>query len=320
MSGICQGFQAGNIRVQKGLILAPMDGYSSWPFRSICRELGSGISYTEFVKAEDVLQRPHYIEKKIYFTEAERPVFFQLYGHDPEKILKAALYLQRAAPDAIDINLGCPNRSIAGRGAGAGLMRSPKKVARIIKTLTGALEVPVTAKIRLGWQDCRNYLLIARIIEEFGGSLLAVHARTKEQGHRGDPDLPALAEIKRTVNIPVLGNGGIEQVADIQAMKTSTGCDGVMIGRAANRNPWIFSELNREDIPPKQVHAVMLDHLDRSLSFYGRESGLILFRKFAASYLAPYIISSEQRKPLLTESDPGQFVHLLGEIFKGIGE
>ncbi len=315
MPELKKGFQVGEIQVKGDLILAPMDGYSSWPFRSLCRELGSGISYTEFVKAEDVLDRPYYIKKKLYFTGNERPVFFQLYGHDPDKLLTAALHLQEHEPDAIDINLGCPNRSIASRGAGAGLMRTPVKTARIFKKLSLALGVPITAKIRLGWHDCQNQVLIARIIAEYGGSLLAVHARIKEQGHRGEPNLPGVAEIKGIVDIPVIGNGGVKQVSDIQIMKEITGCDGVMIGRAAIANPWIFSKLNREEIPVNQVQEVMLDHLERSLSFHGQENGLIRFRKFAASYLAPYSISSEQRKLLLTESDPGKFVQQLGKIF-----
>ncbi len=305
---------------KSNLILAPMDGYSNWPFRSLCRELGSAISYTEFVKAEDVLDRPHYIQKKLHFTEDERPVFFQLYGHNPDKILSAALKLQAFEPDAIDINMGCPNRSITSRGAGAGLMRTPIKVARIFKQLTNSLDVPVTGKIRLGWQDCQNQLLIARIIEEFGGSLLAVHARTKEQGHQGEPNLSAISEIKETIQIPVLGNGGINRVADIKVMQEVTNCDGVMIGRAANRNPWIFSCKDREEIQAPEVEALLLNHLDRSLSFYGPTNGLVFFRKFTAGYLAPYELSPEIRRSLLTETAPKQFVKKVREVFQGIEE
>ena len=167
-------------------------------------------------------------------------------------------------------------------------------------------------------QDCQNQVLIARIIAEYGGSLLAVHARTKEQGHQGEPDLPGVAEIKRAVDIPVIGNGGVKQISDIQTMQEITGCDGVMIGRAAIANPWIFSKRNREEIQANQVQEVMLDHLERSLSFHGQENGLIRFRKFAASYLAPYSILSEKRKQLLTESDPVKFIQHLGEIFAAI--
>jgi tRNA-dihydrouridine synthase B len=311
-------FLVNDLEINGNLILAPMDGYTDWPFRSICRELGSAISYTEFVKAEDVLQRPHYIKEKIHFTESERPVFIQVYGNRADTILEAALILQDTGPDAIDINMGCPNRSIARRGAGAGLMRTPLKAARIIKILKNSLDVPVTAKIRLGWKDCQNGMLLSQIIETFGGSLVAVHARSKEQGHEGQPNLDALADIKDRLQIPVLGNGGVRKAADIQTMITATGCDGVMIGRGAVLNPWIFSGRDREEIKSTEVINLLLDHLDRSLSFYGSENGLVLFRKFAAGYLEPYGLEREQRRDLLMQTDGGKFKQQVREIFKRI--
>ncbi len=315
-----QGFRVKDLEIKGNLILAPMDGYTDWPFRSICRELGSSISYTEFVKDEDVLQRPGYIQNKIHFTEEERPIFIQVYGNQVETLLEAALQLQKTDPDGIDINMGCPNRSIAGRGAGAGLMRTPVKVARIVKSLVKALRVPVTAKIRLGWQDCQNGLTLARIVEEYGGSLVAVHARSKEQGHQGEPDLPALAEIKAALEIPVLGNGGIRRVADIDSMIEATGCEGVMIGRGAVDNPWIFSHRDREDVGPEAVQDLLLKHLDRSLSFYGPENGLVLFRKFAAAYLKPYQLDAKVRKKLLTETDPDRFRETSRGIFNRLSD
>jgi nifR3 family TIM-barrel protein len=314
MAAPSHSFHIGPLPVTGNLILAPMDGYSSWPFRSLCRQLGSAVSYTEFVKAGDILDRPQYIEKKLYFTAEERPVVVQLYGHDPQTILEAALQVQEIEPDAIDINLGCPNRSITRRGAGAGLMRTPLITARIFKFLTSRLDIPVTGKIRLGWRDCPNQLLIARIIEDFGGAALAVHARIKEQGHQGPPDLAALAEIKESLQIPVIGNGGITRTPDIDSMLNATGCDGVMIGRAAIKNPWIFSGQNREEISPGEILALMEEHLDRSLSFYGREDGLVLFRKFAAGYLKPYQLDDQTRKDLLTERDPDRFKNKVNRI------
>lgn len=313
-----QEIQVGDLKITGNLILAPMDGYSDWPFRSICRELGSAISYTEFIKAEDVLQRPHYIQDKILFTQEERPVFFQIYGHDPEIILQAAVALVKHEPDGIDINMGCPNRSIAGRGAGAGLMRTPLKAARIIKLLSQTLDLPVTAKIRLGWQDCQNGLALAQIIEENGGALVAVHARSKEQGHEGLPDLSALSEIKTALEIPVVGNGGVRRVSDIDVMFKAAGCDGVMIGRGAVLNPWIFSRRDRELVGLSEVQDLLLEHLERSLSFYGEEEGLVLFRKFAASYLEPYRLEPVPRKTLLTENDPAKFRLGVTDIFEGI--
>ena len=184
------------------------------------------------------------------YEAAERPVVFQIYGDDPDEILKAAIQVMVLSPDIIDINLGCPAKTVANRGAGVGLMRTPLKVARIFRKLSAALEVPVTGKIRLGWEDFRSYRLIARIIEENGGSAIAVHGRTKEQGYAGQADWDAIAEVKSAVKIPVIGNGDVKTVSDIERMKKHTGCEAVMIGRAAVGNPWIFSRLDRSQVTP----------------------------------------------------------------------
>ena len=311
-------FYVGNLPIYGDTILSPMDGYSNWPFRSICRELGSAISYTEFVNVRDILARPSYVLPKLRFKDDERPVAIQIYGDDPEQFLEAALEVQDLEPDFIDINMGCPSKSISTRGAGVGLMRTPLKIARIFRKLSSKLEVPVTGKIRLGWDDdCLTYPLVSRIIEENGGQLLAVHARTKVQGYYGKADWDAIAEAVSMVNIPVIGNGDVHTAGDIQRMKDHTGCTGVMIGRAAIENPWIFSRLDRENVSPKQVQEMMLNHLERNLNFYGSERGLVLFRKYATNYLSPYKLPKELRQKLLTLELPHEFVSLLEEIQPG---
>ena len=309
-------FHIGTVPIYGDVILSPMDGYSSWPFRSLCREFGSAISYTEFVNVRDILARPGYVLPKMRFADNERPVAIQIYGDDPDQFLEAALEVQdQLAPDIIDINMGCPSKSIATRGAGAGLMRTPLKIARIFRKLTRALEIPVTGKIRLGWdEDCLTYKLVARIIEQEGGQLLAIHARTRKQGYYGKADWDAIAEAVQSVSIPVLGNGDVNTAADIEHMKAETQCTGVMIGRAAIANPWIFSRLDREQVTPQQVRETMLKHLARSLEFYGPERGLRLFRKYAANYLSPYGLSKTMRQKLLTREQPEEFLDLLDEI------
>jgi nifR3 family TIM-barrel protein len=257
-----------------------------------------------------VLERPDTLENKLSFREDERPLIIQIYGSDPQVMLEAALRLEAREPDAIDINLGCPTPAIAGRGAGAGLMRTPLLTARIFRTLSNHLSVPLTAKIRLGWEDCRSYLLIARIIEENGGQLVAVHARIREERHSGPPDLEALAELTGQLTIPVIGNGGIRTTADIRNMMKVSGCAGVMIGRAAITNPWVFSWRDRSEVAPGEVLELIRDHLMHSMEFYGRERGLILFRKHAARYLEPYRLPAERRKHLLTRTDPDTFLQL----------
>lgn len=305
-------FYVRQIPVYGDLILSPMDGFSDMPFRAMCRELGSAMSYTEFANAQEILQGSPRVEKKLAFLPAERPVVFQIFDSEPDRIVEAALRLQERSPDIIDVNMGCSAKCVSGRGAGAGLLRTPKKVAQIFKELSTRLEVPVTGKIRLGWDEQdRNYLLIARIVEENGGALLAVHGRTKAQGYTGQADWDAIAEVKQSVSIPVIGNGDVRTVADVERIQSYTGCDGVMIGRGAIGNPWIFSRLDRAEVPPQDVREVMLRHLDRMLSFYEGDYGLILFRKHASRYLSPFPLSPDLRARLMTAEQPEEFLSLL---------
>ena len=296
-------------------LLAPMDGYSDWPFRSLCRKLGSAMSYTEFVKVEKILSRSKEPAKRLYFEEGERPITFQLYGDDPDLILSAALKVQEWKPDIIDINMGCPAKSIADRGAGVGMMPTPLKIARTFRKLVKALRVPVTGKMRLGWDRNKNYKLIARIVEEEGGSLIAVHGRTKEQRYSGEADWDAVAEVKSLVKIPVIGSGDVRTVADIQRMKQYTHCDAVMIGRAAIANPWIFSRLDREQVSPELLHDTVHEHLGKSIKFYGEEDGQRLFRKYAVQYLLLKTLDRDSRKEILKERPAGEFLEMLNQVY-----
>lgn len=302
-------FLVDTIPIYGDLILAPMAGFSDLPFRSICRELGSAMSYTEFINALDVLQNSQRLMHKLAYLPEERPVVFQIFDNDPARLLEVAQKLQELGPDIIDINMGCSVRRISGRGAGAGLLLTPLKVGRIIRSLSRALEVPVSAKIRLGWNEqTRNHLLIARIIEENGGSLIAVHGRTKAQGYSGQADWDAIAEIKAAVSIPVIANGDVRTIADIERIKARTSCDGVMIGRAAIGNPWIFSRLDREQVPTNLARETMSRHLERVLSFYGSEMGMMLFRKHASRYLGLFAMPREKRIQVLNASHPEEFM------------
>ncbi len=304
-----------DIPIYGDAILAPMDGYSDYPFRSLCREFGSAMSYTEFVQVEKVLSKSKQPAKKFYFEAAERPITFQLYGDDPDKILEAALRVQDWNPDFIDINMGCPAKAISHRGAGVGMMKSPLKIARTFKKLSAKLKIPVTGKIRLGWERNKNYKLIARIIEECGGSLIAMHARTKEQGYLGSADWDAIAEVKAAVKIPVIGNGDVKRVADIERMKQHTGCDAVMIGRGALANPWIFSKQDREQVTPQQVRETVRKHLAKSVAFYGEEDGQRLFRKYAVQYLLMKTLTRETRKQILKPMPPAEFLEALNQVY-----
>jgi nifR3 family TIM-barrel protein len=321
-------FYIGDLPVFGETILSPMDGVSDWPFRSLCRRLGSAMSYTEFVRAEDVLQGRASVFKRLTYDESERPVAFQIYGDDPDEIVEAALRIrdpsfhsgQGLGPDAIDLNMGCPAKSVANRGAGVGMMRTPLKIARTFRKLTAALDIPVTGKMRIGWNDCQTYKLVARIVEAEGGALIAIHGRTKEQGYGGTADWDAIAEVKAAVKIPVVGNGDVRTVADIKRMRAYTGCEAVMIGREAMANPWIFSGRDREQVPPEEVRQFMREHLKRNIEFYGEDDGQRLFRKYVAQYLLMKSLSREERRDILSKKPPEEFLAVLDEIALTLAE
>jgi nifR3 family TIM-barrel protein len=308
-------FWVREIPIYGDLILAPMDGLSDFPFRSLVRSLGSAMSYTEFINARDVNQKHPHLEHRLTFSEAERPLIYQLFDNDPDDLLKAALKLQPRRPDIIDINMGCPDKSVCGRGAGVGLMTEPAKIAEIFSKLSQALDVPLTGKIRLGWDaDNRNYLQVARIIEENGGQLLAVHGRTRQQGYGGQADWDAIAEVKQSLSIPVIGNGDVRTVADIDRIKAHTGCDAVMIGRAAFANPWIFQRRDRHEVSPHEVRHLIDIQMQSSIDFYGLKHGITIMRKYVNRYLQPYEPPRDIRTRLLTSEDPVEFLHILDDI------
>lgn len=311
-------FWVGNVPIMGRLILAPMDGVTDLPFRVMTRRLGSAMSYSEFINAIDVLNGHPRIPKQVKFLEEERPVVLQIYDDNADRMVEACQVLELLQPDVIDINMGCPAKTVSHRGAGAGLLREPEKVAEIVHKLVANLKVPVTAKIRLGWDDkSRNYLEVAKIIEDNGASLLAVHGRTRMQNYTGVADWDAIAEIKQILHIPVLGNGDVTNTMDIQRMLFHTRCDGVMIGRGAIENPWIFSGLERDNVRPELVYQSMLDQLESMLKFSGPK-GIISFRKFAKRYLRPYQVERELLRSLLTCTDPNQFREILDRIFSDV--
>jgi len=295
----------GDVPIYGDLILAPMDGVTDMPFRSLCRRLGSALTVTEFINAIDVIEKHPRYHKRLAFEPDQRPLSLQILGDQPERMLTATMRLvNKIHPDIIDINIGCQSKNVTARGAGAALMKSPKTVARIFQLMTHTFKLPITGKIRLGWdQDQMNYLEVAKIIEDNGGAMVAVHGRTRKQAYRGQAQWDPIREVKQALRIPVIGNGDVKTVSDIHAIKESTGCDAVMIGRAAVSNPWIFSRRDREDVPWGEVKRTIFEHLDAMIDFYG-ERGLITFRKFLKAYVKPYDLPSELLLSLLKSKDP----------------
>jgi nifR3 family TIM-barrel protein len=309
-------FRVRDIPVFGRAILSPMDGYSDLPFRLICRELGSAMSYTEFVNVDELQSRKPTVKAwtKLRFDPSERPMTFQIYGHDEHRLVETALRLQDYGPDIIDINMGCYVKNIAERGAGSGMLCQPDKIARVFSRLSTSLRLPVTGKIRLGWDaNSRNHVQVARILEDNGASLVAVHGRTRAQAYKGEADWDAIAEVKQAVGIPVIGNGDVRTPADIGRLRAHTGCDAVMIGRAAIGNPWIFAGKDRHEVTLEEKAALMRRHLALNLDFYGPQVGLVLFRKHAAKYIHGLPNEAELRVPLLTCTTVDEFDRLLAE-------
>ncbi len=301
-----------DIPVYGDLILSPMAGFSDKPYRLICREYGSAMSYTEFVSADGILHDNHRTRQMLEFDPVERPVVFQIFGSDENILEAAARQIEPCAPDIIDLNMGCSVKKVSGRGAGAALLKNPAKIGRIFARLTRLLSVPVTGKIRLGWDDhSLNYLEVAKIMEDNGAALIAVHGRSKEQGYKEAANWDAIAEVKAAVSIPVIGNGDVTCVADIDRIKQHTSCDGVLIGRAAIGNPWIFQGKDIDQVTLAEKAKLIKRHLDLMLDFYGQERGLILFRKHVVKYVRGLAHSAKIRAQLVTCTRPEEFIDLM---------
>lgn len=303
-------FYVRDIPVYGDAILAPMAGYSDVPYRALCRAYGSAMQYTEFVPVEALLgKRVHErfrrrLDKKL----DEYPMVFQIFGNDAQKLLEAGLRIQEWGPDIIDINMGCATRKVSGRGAGVGMMPKPELIAETFRLLSTHLQVPVTGKIRLGWDATQeNYLQIGQILEDNGAQLIAMHGRTKVQKYGGLANWDAIAELKQTVSVPVIGNGDVNEPEDIERMKAHTSCDAVMIGRAAIGNPWIFARQNRVDLPFAEVLRAIRLHVREMVDYYGEFGGLMQFRKHLKRYVDDVPLAEDHLPQLLTSDSLADF-------------
>lgn len=305
-------YHIGNIPIYGRLVLAPMDGYSDQPFRSICRKMGAAFSVTSIINALDVHQSTSPIYDQVTFSESERPIGFQLYGSDPKLIVSCAEKLSQFEPDFFDINLGCSVRRIAGRGSGSGLLRQPELIQAVVSSLVKTINIPITAKIRLGWdQESMNYIEISRLLEENGISMIAVHGRTKSNSWKDPAVWNPIAEIKQAVSVPVIGNGDVINLEDIDLILQQTGCDGVMIGRAAIGNPWIFSSTSKNNLTKKEILDVVFDHWRAMTLHYGEEKAGILFRKHLKAYLKHEVFDQEIVRTIISNQNPMDMVNNL---------
>ncbi len=307
-------FWVRDVPVYGDVVLSPMAGFSDVPYRALCRAYGSAMNYTEFVPAEALLAKRNPLWKRLDSKPGERPLVFQIFGNDARLILRAALRIEALGPHIIDINMGCSTRRVSGRGAGVGMMLQPRLVAETFRLLSQHLALPVTGKIRLGWDDAqRNYLEIARIMEENGAALIAMHGRTKVQKYDYQADWDAIARLKQHVNVPVIGNGDVRTPTDIDRMRAHTGCDAVMVGRGAIGNPWIFARQDRAKLPFSEIAGTIRLHLKEMLDYHGTPHGLILFRKHLRRYLRGLSVKPILKQLMVAERQD-VFDSLLAEI------
>jgi tRNA-dihydrouridine synthase B len=275
-------------------VLAPLEEITDGPFRRLARRHGADLVFTEFVSAEGLVHGAAKSFAKLRLTPAEHPIGIQVFGSRIESVVVAARLAEEAGPEMIDLNFGCPVRKVAGKGGGAGLLRTPDLLEAMARAVVTAVSLPVTAKVRLGWDTASiNVLEIAARLESAGVSAISVHARTRCQRFRGVADWRWIARVKQAVSLPVIGNGDVWEPADAERMFLETGCDAVMIGRAAMGNPWIFARtrayLTTGRCPPPPAYAervaVILEHLRDAAEVKGERRAVIEMRKHYRGYL-----------------------------------
>ena len=238
-------WKIGNVEIANQVVLAPMAGISNSPFRRICKEMGCGLIYAEMVSDKAIMYGNKKTIDMLYMTDFERPISQQIFGTDVSSFVIASKYIcSNMHPDIIDINMGCPVPKVALRAqAGSALLKSPSKIYDIVKAVVDAVDVPVTVKIRSGWDSNHiNAVEVAKVIEKAGASAICVHPRTRSQGYRGEADWSIIKAVKDNVNIPVIGNGDIKTPEDAKRMLDETGCDAIMIGRGVLGNPWLIEQ------------------------------------------------------------------------------
>lgn len=311
----------GQIDLINPVILAPMAGVTDLPFRLLAKELGCGLVYSEMVSDKGLIYENVHTRKLLAIDERERPVALQIFGSEPESMAKAARIVAGSGADIIDINMGCPTPKIVKNGEGSALMRTPELAGRIIAAVVEAAgTVPVTVKFRKGWDDKSvNAVEIARLAEEAGAAAVSVHGRTREQFYSGKADWNIIREVKQAVKIPVIGNGDIRTPQDARRMLTETGCDGIMIGRGAQGNPWIFRQVAHyletgEILPPPTLDEridMLLRQLDMLVDHKGEYIGIREMRSHAAWYTKGLPSSAELRLRFNQAASREDFIRIM---------
>lgn len=310
----------GDIKLDNPVILAPMAGVTDLPFRRLAKEMGCGLVYSEMVSDKGLLYENCHTLHMLQIDDRERPIAIQIFGSDPDSMAKAARYVEDSGADIIDINMGCPTPKIVKNGSGSALMCQPELAYQIMAKVVEAVHIPVTVKIRKGWNEASaNAVEMARLAERAGIAAIAVHGRTREQFYAGKADWNIIRQVKESVGIPVIGNGDIRNHHDAENMISTTGCDAIMVGRGAQGNPWIFRQITHylttgEVLPPPKIEerlSVLLRHLDMLVEHKGEYIGVREMRSHGAWYTKGLPNSAELRLKMNQAACKEEFIAVL---------
>ena len=315
--------QIGNVTLENNLVLGPMAGVTDLPFRLLCKEQGAGLLCMEMVSAKGIYYNNKNTEQLLAIDEREHPVSLQLFGSDTEIMSEMAKKIEERPFDILDINMGCPVPKVVNNGDGSALMKNPVLAGKIIEKTARAIKKPVTVKIRKGFDDAHiNAVEMAKVAEASGAAAIAVHGRTREQYYSGRADWDIIRQVKEAVKIPVIGNGDILTPEDAIRIEEQTGCDGFMIARGAQGNPWIFAQIlhyfkTGEHLPKptaEEMVQMMLRHAKMQLAFKGDYTGIREIRKHAAWYTAGYPNAARLRSAINEVESYEQLEELFGRF------
>lgn len=322
-------FYIGDVKLENNILLAPMAGITDMPFRVICKENGCGLVFSEMISAKGI----HYGSKGSlalgFLSDFEKPAAVQIFGSDPQLMANAAVVFQNMGAAIIDINMGCPAPKVTNSGDGSALMKDPLLTGKIVRAVSDAVTIPVTVKIRRGWSDSlENAVEMALIAENNGASAVTVHGRFTSQFYTGSSDHNIIALVKRSLSIPVIGNGDIFCATDAVKLFENTGCDAIMIARGAQGNPWIFPQtlaLLTEGVilphpPTAEIFATIKRHIEMVVAYKGENMGIREMRKHIAWYLKGMKNSAIVRDTVFKLSTVEQVLLILGEYFKKLSE